>query len=80
MGTLVKGPSSPNHLGCGFEKNLKSFVRFQRAHGSAHVFTIRVSSPDLFGLFENAELARLFILLPVPISGKSELALTCGFI
>lgn len=48
-------------------------MRFQRAHISAHEFT--VGSPDLFALFENSELARMFILLPVSISGKFELAL-----
>lgn len=79
IATLTKGPNLPNHLGCGLERNLKSFMRFQRAHGSAHVFTVGVNSPDLLGLFENTELASMFILLPVSISRKFELVLTCGF-
>lgn len=75
IATLIRGPTSRGHLRCGLERNLKSFMRFRRAHISAHEFTVGVSSPDLFALFENAELARMFILLPVSISGKFELAL-----
>lgn len=78
MATSIKGSTSPNHLGCGLERNLKGLMRFQRAHASVHVFTVGVSSPDLFGLFENTELERMFKLLPVSISGKFELAVTCG--
>lgn len=72
ISTIVKRLSSSNHLGCDSERNLKIFVRIQRVHCSAH--------PDIFGLFQNAELARMFILMPVSISGRSKLALTCGFI
>lgn len=54
-------------------------MRFQSPHVYAHVFTVGVSSPDLFRFFENAELAGMFMLLPVSISGKFELGLTCGF-
>lgn len=54
IATVIKGPTSPSHLGCGLERDLKSFMRFQRARVSAHVLTVGVSSPDLIGLFENA--------------------------
>lgn len=45
ISTMVKRLSSPNHLGCDLEKNLKIFIRIQRAHGSVHVFGIRESGP-----------------------------------
>lgn len=42
MSTVVKRLSSSNYLECDLERNLKILLRIQRAHGSTHIFTVRL--------------------------------------